>query len=211
MATAFSPRNVVGGLSKAVLEYSTTYLGHRPVSLYEKDVIARKPTSYSSNKRRNKCHRKLGRNPRHLMRNGQHGELKIVAERCCIRLAVLYHSVASAFTHFASTFRCHQTLLSVAKHRRSRTSGRKVDGDRLRSRTTTPGGVSNSRCCPTKWEDSRAVPICPSPSQVEPLVANFERIDIGEIAVVTPFGKTTVDNVAMSEDSSKFFVLGFSK
>jgi hypothetical protein len=66
----------------------------------------------------------------------------------------------------------------------------------------TPGAVQR------KWRIPATFPLCPSPGEERPLDTYFERLKVGEVAVISPWGDTTIGAVARSPNGEEIIVLG---
>ncbi len=66
----------------------------------------------------------------------------------------------------------------------------------------TPGALQRF------WNVPAEFPACPPVSEEKPLEAYFDRLKIGEIFAISPFGQTTVEKTAMSSDGTALFVFG---
>jgi hypothetical protein len=66
----------------------------------------------------------------------------------------------------------------------------------------TPGAVQRH------WRVPAEFPLCPDTNDAAPLSTYFARLQKGAVAVITPWDKTKVEEVAMSEDGTAVFLLG---
>ena len=66
----------------------------------------------------------------------------------------------------------------------------------------TPGALQR------KWKVPARFPLCPPPSVETPLETYFERLYIGDVAVISRLSDTTVGDTAMSPDGKSIFILG---
>lgn len=66
----------------------------------------------------------------------------------------------------------------------------------------TPGAVQRN------WQVPAEFPLCPDTYDPVPLATYLARLQKGAVAVITPWDKTRVDEVALSEDGKAVFLLG---
>lgn len=66
----------------------------------------------------------------------------------------------------------------------------------------TPGAVQRN------WRVPAEFPLCPDPGTDRPMHAYYDRLKVGEVAVISPFGDTKVGDMAWSQDGSAILILG---
>lgn len=58
------------------------------------------------------------------------------------------------------------------------------------------------------WRVPAEFPLCPDTSVAQPLEAYLSRLDMGAVAVISPWGETKVGDVAMVNDENAIYILG---
>lgn len=66
----------------------------------------------------------------------------------------------------------------------------------------TPGVLQRN------WKTPARFPLCPDTLVEAPLLTYFEKLFVGDIAVITPWGKTTIGDTAMTQDGNSILLLG---
>lgn len=66
----------------------------------------------------------------------------------------------------------------------------------------TPGALQRN------WKVPALFPLCPSTPSDAPLATYFEGLYVGDVAVISRFGQTTIGDTAMTPDGRSIFLLG---
>lgn len=66
----------------------------------------------------------------------------------------------------------------------------------------TPGALQRN------WKIPAIFPLCPETSVNDPLGTYFARLFIGDVAVISPYGKTVISDTAMPPDGGSILLLG---
>ena len=68
--------------------------------------------------------------------------------------------------------------------------------------SNTPDAVQRN------WRVPASFPLCPKSSEAAPMASYAARLELGAVAVISPWGETKVGKVATSDDGSEVYLLG---